>query len=83
MQFIEEKINVNWKVKVKLNDFGRKVYYQHYAEINYDPPALKEDADGYTTFQLHELMFIFGKEMYTRSVPPFSPSIILIKEIYD
>lgn len=59
------KINLNDKVRVKLTDHGRAVCQKHWGE----PP--KEDADGWSTWQLWVLMQEFGQHMYLGCPSPF------------
>lgn len=63
-------INLNEYVKVKLTDYGLAVHYDswYYKEIHirarfpYKLPRV--DEQGYSKFQLWDLMSIFGSVMY-------------------
>ena len=58
-------INLNEYVKVKLTDYGLKVHRTHYLVKSapvYRPPRV--DEQGYSKFQLWDLMNIFGSVMY-------------------
>lgn len=70
----EVKLNLNDMVKFKLTDKGKQVWYERYDEIirmveshgiftKIVPEMPKVDEDGYTTCQLHEFMWTFGKCM--------------------
>jgi len=65
------KFNINHNVKVRLTDHGRAVhreehtkFWQAWAKLPepyYHAP--KEDADGWSTWQLHSLMRAFGQHV--------------------
>lgn len=57
------KVNINWPVRVRLTDRGRRVHREEVEPclrgmFPYTPP--EEDARGYSRFLLWELMKIFG-----------------------
>jgi len=66
------EFNINLNVYVKLTDLGKQIlvrynnYYQNiqgarpYEDFN-DIPFIKTDKDGYTEFQMWNLMEIFGQ----------------------
>jgi len=59
------KININNTVKVRLNDLGRKIINEHNDKIKLRYPIFKgslieTDDKGWSTWQLWELMAIFG-----------------------
>lgn len=63
----EVRINLNEPIKVKLTDLGKEIYYHQYDELNRtvgwivcNPSFPKEDADGYTEFQLWHFMELYG-----------------------
>ena len=63
----ETKINLNDYVKVKLTDLGKDIYYHRFDEMNQKwgrqvckPSFPKEDADGYTSFQLWDFIQLYG-----------------------
>jgi len=62
-------LNVNSTVRVKLTDHGRAVYQKHWGE----PP--KEDADGWSTWQLWVLMQAFGPHITFGFTSLFDPEI--------
>lgn len=82
--------NINNQVKVKLTDFGR----QKLADINNQYAGLykshkimvaddfknNEDKDGYTTFQMHQLMSDLGEFVGICSTLPFETEILIINK---
>lgn len=58
--------NTNNKVKVKLTDYGKSI-----------DQNCKVDKEGFSSYQLWELMQIFGKYMYCGSEVPFETEIII------
>jgi len=72
------KFNVNDNVRVKLTDVGKEVLNKHWG---YMPNWYNDriDEKGYMSFQLHELMNIFGESVYNGCEIPFETTI-LIKE---
>jgi hypothetical protein len=79
------KFNINERVKVKLTAKGiEHLEKQHnkLVEIGY-PYEFKlpqVDKDGYTEFQLHDLMQTFGKIMFPGCELPFKTDIIIPDE---
>lgn len=80
-------INLNDKVKVKLTDHGKDIYYHQYDELNeklkpygckfLEPRMPDVDADGYTTFQLWQLMNLYGPHIHMTSPLPFETNIVI------
>lgn len=88
--------NVNHQVKVRLTEFGKSIYEQHLeeerlllngtssknAEKYAEALRVIPDADGYYTFQMHVLMYIFGGQhmpgVATSVDIPFETEIILL-----
>ena len=78
------KFNINDDVKVKLTQFGWDVHKAHWLpycdsleeyERHMKP---KVDKNGYTKFQLWDLMRIFGETMYNGNMnKPFDMEIII------
>ena len=61
------KLNINELIKVKLTDLGKDVYYHQYDVVNryYGKEIIKPhypevDENGFTEFQLHEFMNLYG-----------------------
>lgn len=80
---METKFNINNYVKVKLTGRGRKIHRDNFeallreypnAKLEYEPP--QEDAEGWSKWQLHDLMFEFGSHVGTNPLP-FEVEIII------
>lgn len=77
------KFNINYYVRVKLTDHGRKLHRQQYRELYnqlpitamtpYTPP--KEDDEGWSKWQLWDLMQRFGPYICISKPPPFETEI--------
>lgn len=79
------KINVNNYVKIKLTEVGKKhAKEKYFKSFNYNPPYEysdpKEDIDGYSEWQLWELMATFGDILYNGCQIPFENIIEIIDE---
>ena len=85
---IFKSFNLNEYVLVKLNDVGYQKLlfdYNKYHDISPDIfkyktiEDLKSEADsnGYTKFQMWELMHIFGENMWNGSIVPFNMNILI------
>jgi hypothetical protein len=85
----EIPFNINWDIKVKLNDAGRTHLYSFYSTVfresdNYKQfmqsslDTHKADAQGYSRFQLWEFMQIFGPSIYMSRPSLFDLTIILL-----
>lgn len=83
-------INLNDKVKVKLTDHGKDIYYHQNDELNemrkqyglkpFEPIMPIVDADGYTYFQLWRLMELYGPHIHMASPLPFDVNIVIKSE---
>ena len=80
------KFNINWVVKVKLTPIGRKIHKENYEHLYKNFPELQEkypykapeeDAEGYSRWQMWELMKDFGMAMSLGMNTPFETEIIL------
>ncbi len=74
------KLNVNNNVKVKLTDKGREILRKYLLGWGYRVPDWYDshtDSDGYTVFQLHEVMHIFGPHTYNGCEIPFETTILI------
>lgn len=74
------KFNINDNVKVRLNSAGFDIHRKYWAFYtglsNYTPPKI--DDQGYSTFQLWDLMVVFGPHVYLGSNKlPFETEIEL------
>jgi hypothetical protein len=79
-----KQFNINDCVRVKLTDLGKDVYYHQYDETNdyYDRQIFKPhypavDKEGYTEFQLWELMKLYGTYCSNDCDLPFETNITL------
>ena len=83
----EFKFNMNNSVKVKLNDIGRVELKRQHDELYSDLKLNKEyvekntDSDGYSSFQMHDLMHTFGHMMIMGYETPFETLSIKISEV--
>ena len=83
----EFKFNMNNSVKVKLNDIGHtELKRQHdalYSDIGINKEYVKRnvDSDGYSSFQMHDLMNTFGHMMVMGHETPFENLTIKISEV--
>ncbi|HHZ97411.1 MAG TPA: hypothetical protein EYN67_18120 [Flavobacteriales bacterium] len=83
----EFKFNMNNSVKVKLNDVGHaELKRQHdvvAANIDYniEYKEVPVDKDGYSSFQMHDLMHTFGHMMVMGCKTPFETLSIKIAEV--
>lgn len=64
------RINLNEPIKVKLNDWGKEIYYHQYDRTNQiagreicKPRFPREDENGYTEFQLWCFIELYGMHM--------------------
>jgi hypothetical protein len=75
-------VNVNHYVKVKLNDIGIKELERQHKQLEAEYPMLggfkkpNVDENGYSTFQLHDLMRKFGHMMRIGFDCPFDMDVI-------
>ena len=63
-----KKLNTNVIIKVKLNDFGKDIYYHQFDHLLKEHPGIgiepsfpKMDEEGFTEFQLHHFMELYGE----------------------
>ena len=83
----EFKFNMNNSVKVKLNDIGRVELKRQHDELYSDLKLNKEyvekntDSDGYSSFQMHDLMHKFGHMMVMGFETPFETLSVKISEV--
>lgn len=79
----EIHFNINNEVKVKLNEKGKEIYLSHLKEISSEAEcdyARKTNSYRYTTFQLWDLMKLFGDHMRLGEEPVFENNEIIFKE---
>ena len=81
---LDVKTNVNNYVKVKLNDVGLTELERQHNELKEIVPTLGEfknpkvDEDGYSEFQIHCFMNLFGHIMIMGMACPFEAGNIII-----
>lgn len=75
--------NLNDCVRVKLTDHGRKILRERFRKLNASIPLTadlkyepkKEDADGWSRWQLHDLMSKFEGHVGICRTPPYEIAI--------
>ena len=76
------KTNLNSHIKVKLNERGKKIYHDYWkdvcgeANISY---KLDVDEEGYSSFQIHEFMNIFGEYAHLGAEPFLKTMDVIIE----
>lgn len=80
-----KEFNINEYVYVKLTDYGKEILRERRERFNevliskgiepFTTDFIKVDEDGFTQFQLWELMNIFGNFMNVSSKLPFETTI--------
>jgi hypothetical protein len=86
----EIKFNINHQVKVKVTDYGYEAWLEHenrfvmysstYPITTIEELKAKVDTDGYTTFQMWDMMAIFGPKMSMGFKIPIDTNVILLPE---
>jgi len=86
------KFNINHSVKVKVTEYGYEVWLAHENKfvhfsgtikpVTIEELKAKQDEDGYTKFQLWDMMSIFGSKMQMGFKNPIDTNIILLPEKY-
>lgn len=86
----EIKFNINDKVKVKITDMGYNIWLDwenQFIKFSSTIPVTtieelkaKADKDGYTKFQMWDMMSIFGSHMNMGFENPIESNIILLSE---
>lgn len=74
------QFNVNNYVWVKLTELGKVLYDAHYMNLGMTPPELINNEEGYTRFQMWEVMHFFGQHCFNGSQVPFMTEILLSLE---
>jgi hypothetical protein len=81
------KFNVNNYVKVRLTDEGRTIIKcKRYSNpllkgyLDYDDTYPKEDENGWSMWQMWDLMSMFGDYMYNGCRIPFETEIEIIEK---
>ena len=76
----EVRINLNERVRVKLTDYGKEIYYHRFDDVNRrygrevcKPSFPKVDKDGYSSFTLWVFMNLYGEHMTMESQSIIKP----------
>lgn len=74
------KFNINSKVRVRLTERGRRIHRENFWNLmgdkhKYKPP---EEVDGWSEWQMWELMHEFGANCYNGCTVPFETEIELV-----
>lgn len=74
--------NLNKTIYVKLNDVGKDIYKNYIQNLNSNLSTEPEvDENGYTKFQLWDLIHIFGECIGLGLQTPFDKNCIYFKEM--
>lgn len=83
----DKKINLNDIIKVKLTPLGADIFYHQYDKLNKDykraiiePHLPKVDEKGYTKFQLHHFMELYGEHIGMAKPNVIEPLDIILCE---
>ena len=69
------KTNLNHYIKVRLTDYGIKIYQEGFTKYGLQLPKINYDENGYVEFQMHVFMNIFGKSLSCGSKMPCYPDV--------
>lgn len=76
------EFNINYNVWVKLTDHGRAIHRMEYDDLMrplakplFEYAPVKEDADGWSEWQLWKLMETFGEHYHNGCILPFETTI--------
>ena len=76
------KTNLNLYIRVKLNDYGKQIHHDYWEDICREtnvPYELKVDEEGYSSFQIHDFMTIFGEYAHLGGKPFLATLDVLIE----
>lgn len=76
------KTNLNLYIKVKLNKYGKQIHHDYWRDICRDanvPYELEVDEEGYTSFQIHDFMHIFGPQATLAAKPFLETTDVLVE----
>jgi len=84
----EIKFNINHYVKAKITEYGYSVWVDNYNKYSSKPLNTESiiklrnraDKDGYTSFQMHDFMNLFGEKTSMGSKMCFDTNIIIVPE---
>lgn len=81
-KLVQFNININDNVRVKLTPHGRSILAQRHAEmlklypsLRHEYPPHKEDAQGWSEWQMWDLMHTFGPHIYLGCDNPIDATI--------
>ena len=82
------RFNVNHYVRVKITPHGKKCLRKNYddlaksygGKLSFPFRLPKADKDGWTRFQMHDLIANFGQHMYCGCEVPFETEIEILLE---
>ena len=81
------QFNINDHIKVKLTRLGRIVHTEHYRKYLQNMPHFVPvewlpdiDDEGFTRYQLHEFMNIFGEYMFVGAEQLFENNLIYFEQ---
>jgi hypothetical protein len=82
------RFNMNHYVRVKITPHGKKCLRKNHddlaksygGKLGFPLRLPKTDKDGWTRFQMHDLMATFGKHMYFGCQVPFETEIEILLE---
>lgn len=69
------KSNLNDYIKVKLTEYGRKIYRSSFISLGLPEPHINVDEEGYTRFQMHDFINTFGEYIHVGCEMPCEPTI--------
>lgn len=76
------KTNLNLYIKVKLNEYGKQIHHDYWKDICRDANVqykLEVDDEGYSSFQIHEFMNLFGEYAHLGAKPFLETNDVLIE----
>ena len=68
-------VNLNDYIKVKLTDYGLKIYQESFTRLGLQLPRINCDEEGYVRFQIHTFMHDFGKVLFCGGEMPCLPNV--------
>ncbi len=80
------KFNINHNVKVRLTGTGVEILKAHHEDLERYFPKIgpfvppKEDGDGFSKWQLWDLMHTFGPYIQLGGIVPFETEIEIIED---
>lgn len=83
------KFNINSEVKVKMKPMGHAIHRAAHMKLYHDYPLnskpeyvpIKEDEEGWSTWQLWRLMNEFGEHLYNGAEIPFEAEIEIVDDM--